>query len=127
MKEIRLGDNPEFVRCNDTVQQCQAELLKVIDRSAQVELELLNIKQTVTTDDNQWNQFKNGGSTETNSRGRVDGLRAEQGDLQQRQGFLTEALEQGRVELDKIRGKLSLQICQGYRSQFVEDARRILH
>lgn len=128
MKEIKtVSDDPEFVRCNDAIRNCQAELLKVGERSAQVEFELLGIKQTVPTDaDNQWNQFKNGGSTDTNSCGRVDALRAEQGDLQQRQVFLTEALEQGKMELDRIIGRLSIDVCKAYRPEFAKDAKEML-
>jgi hypothetical protein len=127
MKEIKsVSDDPGFREASDAVERCQLELLRVAERSSAIESEILGIKEIVPGDDDQWNRFKSGASIDTGARSRIDALRAEQSDLQAREGFLTEAREQVRAELDKIRGKLSLQICQSYRSQFVEDARQIL-
>lgn len=96
-------------------------------RSPCSDSEIFGIKETAPKDDDQWNQFKAGGSIDTGARSRIDALRSEQGDLQERESFLREALEQGRTELDKIRGRLSLELCKSYRSEFAKDAREILN
>ena len=48
MKEkiTTVNDDPQFKEVSDSVTRCQLELLKVGERSAQVELEILNIKTT---------------------------------------------------------------------------------
>ena len=128
MKEkiTTVNDDPQFKEVSDSVTRCQLELLAVTDHHAQIEMEVLGIKETPPSDDDQWSKFKSGSTIDTRAPSRIDGLRAKQGDLQQREAFLTEALEQGRIELDKIRGKLSLEICKSYRSEFAKDAKETL-
>ena len=93
MKEIKtLSDDPQFKEASDAVERCQLELLKIAERSSEIESEILALKDIVLADDAQWNRFKAGGTIDTNARSRI-ALRTEQGDLQQRQAFLSEALE----------------------------------
>jgi hypothetical protein len=127
MKGIKtVNDDLQFKEASNAVERCQLELLRVAERSSAIESEILGIKEIVPADD-QWNQFKAGGSIETGARSRIDALRAQQSDLQQREAFLNEALTQGRNELDKIRGRLSVEICKSYRSEFANDAKETLH
>jgi len=111
-----VNDDPEFKQASEAVERCQLELLRVADRSRAIESEILGIKEAPPAADDQWTKFKAGGSVET-ARSRIDALRAEQADLQQREAFLNEALSQGRAELDRIRGRLSLEICKRRRPE----------
>jgi hypothetical protein len=52
--------------------------------------------------------------------------RGEYQQLESREPLLREQIEIARLELDRIRGQLSLQICQQRRPAFVEQARRVL-
>ena len=84
MTEIKtVTDDPEFVCCNNAVLKCQAEALKVADRIAEIELEILIITEIIPADD-QWNRFQAGSTIDAGARRRIDALRAEQSDLHAR-------------------------------------------
>jgi hypothetical protein len=126
MKEIKsLLDAPEFVAVSDAVRQCELELVSLADRAATVELEILNFKTSQRKEDDEWSQFMAGAGTPLGET-QLKGLREEEKWLEQRRQFLTQALEQGKMELDCIRRKLSLEICKLHRPAFAEDAKKIL-
>jgi hypothetical protein len=44
MSQIKtVGDDPQFKEASDAVERCQLELLRVAERSAEIELQILNI------------------------------------------------------------------------------------
>lgn len=128
MKELKsVNDDPEFKAMSDAVQRCQLELVGVADRSAQLELEILNIKTTQPTKENsEWEEFVAGGNSDILGVPQLTGLLEEQSFLLDREQFLNRALDLGRSELDQRRGRLSLEVCKSHRSAFADDARKIL-
>jgi hypothetical protein len=76
--------------------------------------------------DDEWALFKVGGIAEVCGCTNEAELRQEYADLDRRELFVARALEQGKLELDAVHGRISREICAAVRPQFVERIREIL-
>jgi hypothetical protein len=126
MKEKTLNDFPEYVRIKTAVDGLQSERYQVSSRLQQIELELSQPKQR-QQDGGQtsWNlalEGKTGEDVVDNRQGLHDELVEAEGRVR----FIDEALEVGMMELDRIRGRASLELCQQVREKWVTQIARIL-
>jgi hypothetical protein len=87
----------------------------------------MSMKQQPTDKgDDEWSQFKEGGVSEICGSANEVELREEYAHLDQREQFVTKALKQGRLELDRVHGQTSLQICNSHRAEFVDVVHKLL-
>jgi hypothetical protein len=115
---------PEYLVVHSAVQKAQLELQRIGERKMEIQTALMGMK--APPHESEWDQFKESGlSAASASTNEID-LREEFKHLDQRERFVTKALEIGLAELGKIGEKYSREICEEVRPQFVAQIRRLL-
>jgi hypothetical protein len=125
MKEKTLSDYPAFVKISGALQKLQSEKAEVLARIDQINVALSQPNQPQTDGVTAWDlalQGKTGEDVVDNRQG----LHDEQLELEGRLHFIDEALEVGMMELDRVRGQASLELCQQVREKWVTQIARIL-
>jgi hypothetical protein len=126
MQMKQLSDFPEFVECRDAVQRAQGELQRISERKAEIQTALMSIKQKQQAGD-EWDVYKVGTIvSEVGCCTNETELREEYADIEERERFVSKALERGRQELDRYHGAACREICEGLRPLFIEQIREIL-
>jgi hypothetical protein len=125
MKQKTLDDYPDYVKVRDAVQALKAQQAEVAGRIESIVLELSQPRQEV---DGQvaWECALQG---EDKNHFEIDNrsvLREELLRLEGNARFIDEALRVGEMELDKIRGRISLEICATVRPQWIAEIKVIL-
>jgi hypothetical protein len=121
--EKTLTDFPGYVRIRDHVQALKAEEQQITNRLGEIEVELSKPKRQIGGE-NAWQR-----SLEDKWCFEIDtaaSLREEFSNCEGRLNFIREALSVGTMELDRVRGQASLEICQEVRPLFVKQAEKIL-
>jgi hypothetical protein len=128
MEHKQLTDYPEYVKIHDAVQALQSEKAEVDARLNEIAFELSKLKQQQQTDSGAraWKSALEGEDSYPYEVDNRSELRGEQQQLEGRLRFVNDGLELGLQELDKVRGRCSLEICLSARPQFVLQTRRIL-
>jgi hypothetical protein len=128
MEQKTLNDFSEFVRINGAVESLRLERLEVSTRIQEIDLELSKPKQAEIDGQQAWTMILEHAS-EVRTRYSADArseLRQQQIELEARLQFLNDALSVGEIELDAVRGRLSVELCQQVREEWVSEIRRIL-
>jgi hypothetical protein len=122
----RLSDYPAYVECHDGVKRAEAELQRIDERRSEIQETLLGMKRSKQETGDEWDVFQAGGGSAIGVSTAETELKEEYRDLEEKEKFVTKALKQGRLELGKLHGSYSREICQSVRPQFVVQIRRIL-
>src|SRR4029077_5998636 len=115
-----LSDYPEYVKVHGAVEALRSEKTEVSSRLEQIALELSQPRQQQQVDGQAaWEcalEGKDNDGIEDDTRA---ALREEQLRLEGRARRLDEALGFGEMELDRVVGRCSLEICQGIRKEWL--------
>jgi hypothetical protein len=125
MQMKQLNDFPEFVQVRATIDRLRAEEQKIIARQEEIHAELNKPKQQINGQDAWAFALENEGEPSFNS----DAKSSLQEEYQLNEGrlrFIAEALATGTMELDKVHGRVSLEICNAHRGEFVDVIHKLL-
>jgi hypothetical protein len=126
MKAKSLTDFPEFVRIQTAVEKIKSERVEVSRRADEIAWDLSQPKQAQVDGEQAWAQVLEGKDSYRYGVDTRSELRDEQIKLQDRLEFLDQVLCTGEMELDRVVGRCSLEICQGIRKEWVAHVGRIL-
>src|SRR5438094_1858891 len=123
MAEKKLSDFPEYALISEKVQALRTEEQQITARVEAIGVELSKPKPQVDGQD-AWQRALEGG--EYSNSMEIDpaaSLREELLQLEGRLRFVGEALTIGVQELDRVRGKYSLEICQTVRPKWAAEVK----
>jgi hypothetical protein len=126
MKQKTVNDFPEYVRIQTALEKLRAEKVEVSARFEQISWDLSQPKQKQVDGEQAWAQVLQGTDSYRYGVDTRSELRDEQIKLQDRLEFLDQVLSTGEMELDRIVGRCSLEICQGIRKEWVAHVGRVL-
>jgi len=120
----QLSSFPEYVRVNEAVRALRAEREQLLGRIEAANEELSQPQQHIDGK-TAW-ECALEGRTYNMEVDVKSSLREELQWIQARLAFIDEALSVGEMEVDKVVGKVSLQICATVRPQWIAEVRKIL-
>lgn len=110
---LKIGDNVEWQKINATMAKVQTAQVAINERKGEIESKL---SAGATRNTSAWTSALAGGDEVlVESR---DKLRKEYQSLEEKERVNLSAIEEGRLALDAITGKVSLQICNEFRPQY---------
>lgn len=115
-------DDAEYKKLSEAFQKLQLELIETVSRNQEVEQELSRPKNSPAQD--AFEQYLSPAGKYEASHDHE--LREELRYGREREVFLTKAIEQGRMKVDGLLGRLSLKICEERRAEYVELVRGIV-
>ena len=131
MSLAKIADTPEWGKINkrvsarvadlqgspvpETMKKLQAAQLTIQQRKTEIESMLLAM--TTEKNNSAWQSALEGNDAALESR---DRLRAEYAELEQRERFTQSAIEEGKLALDAMRGKVHLAICNDVRPDYLK-------
>jgi hypothetical protein len=117
------SDDPQCKVMVDTMQRLELQLVSIKQRICEIEPVLASPKPEHTG--NAWQAAMLGQDQE--AVGPQQELLEELEHLRQQEQFVASAIDEGRVEVDGILGRVSAQICESHRPLFVEDIIMLLN
>jgi hypothetical protein len=121
-----LNDFPSYVKVKEAVDKLRSEQNQISERMGEITAEWMKPKRKIDGQD-AWDLALEGGDNmpvvEIDSKA---ALREEYGICEARLRFIEKALDTGAMELDKVHGRVSLEICKEHRPRFVEQIAKLL-